>query len=152
LGGNVGGDVNTTSEHERSERSESAKMRSRNRLASFRYAFAGLAYVLRTQRNMWIHAVIAIGVVVLGLWLGLSLVEWALLVLTIALVFTAETANTIVETTIDLITQEHHPLAKVAKDVAAGAVLLSAMAAVVIGLLILGPRLWARLAPLIRPG
>ncbi|MER3514049.1 MAG: diacylglycerol kinase [Chloroflexota bacterium] len=125
-------------------------MRSRNRLASFRYAFAGLAYVLRTQRNMWIHAVIAVGVVALGLWL--SLVEWALLVLTIALVFTAETANTIVETTIDLITQEHHPLAKVAKDVAAGAVLLSAMAAVVIGLLILGPRLWARIAPLIRPG
>lgn len=125
-------------------------MRSRNRLTSFRYAFAGLAYVLRTQRNMWIHVVIAAGVVALGLGLGLSLVEWALLVLTIALVFTAETANTIVETTIDLITQEHHPLAKVAKDVAAGAVLLSAIAAVVIGLLILGPRLWERIAPLLQ--
>ncbi len=152
MGGDTGEDVNTTKGHERSEGGENARMRSRNRLTSFRYAFAGLAYVLRTQRNMWIHVLIAAGVVALGLWLGLSLVEWALLVLTIALVFTAETANTIVETTIDLITQEHHPLAGIAKDVAAGAVLLSAIAAVVIGLLILGPRLWERLAPLVRIG
>lgn len=125
-------------------------MRSRNRLISFRHAFAGLAYVLRTQPNVWIHTAIAAGVVALGLWLGLGLVEWAVLVGTMALVLTAEFANTIVETTIDLITPEYHPLAKVAKDVAAGAVLLSAIAAVVIGLLILGPPLWARIAALPR--
>jgi diacylglycerol kinase len=127
-------------------------MRSRNRLISFRYAFAGLAYVLRTQRNMWIHITIAAGVVALGLWLGLGTVEWAILIVTMALVFTAEFANTIVETTIDLITPEYHSLAKTAKDVAAGAVLLSAIAAVIIGLLVFGPHLWERIAPLIRAG
>jgi diacylglycerol kinase len=123
--------------------------RSRNRLSSFRYAFAGLAYILRTQRNMWIHILIAAGVVALGLWLGLGPVEWAVLAVTIALVFTAEAANTIVETTIDLITQDYHPLAKTAKDVAASVVLLSALGAVVVGLLVLGPPLVQRVVPLL---
>ncbi len=125
-------------------------MRSRNRLISFRYAFAGLAYILRTQRNMWIHIAIAAGVVALGLWLGLGRMEWAILALTMALVFVAEFANTIAETTIDLITPTYHPLAKTAKDVAAGAVLLAALAAVVIGLLILGPHLWDRITAVMR--
>lgn len=125
-------------------------MRSRNRLISFRYAFAGLAYILRTQRNMWIHIAIAAGVIALGLWLGLGRMEWAILALTMALVFVAEFANTMVEATIDLITPTYHPLAKIAKDVAAGAVLLAAIAAVVIGLLILGPHLWDRIAPVMR--
>ena len=71
----------------------------------------------------------------------LDAVRWAVLVLTIALVFFAEMVNTVVEAIVDLVTPEYHPLAKVAKDVSAGAVLVTAMAAVVVGLLILGPPL-----------
>ena len=77
----------------------------------------------------------------MGLWLRLDAVRWAVLVLTISLVFFAEMVNTVVEVIVDLVTPEYHPLAKVAKDVSAGAVLVTAMAAVVVGLLILGPPL-----------
>ena len=114
-------------------------------LHSFRYAFAGLWYALCTQRNARVHLLAAVAVTAMGLWLRLDAVRWAVLVLTIALVFFAEMANTGVEATVDLVTPEYHPLAKVAKDVSAGAVLVTAMAAVVVGLLILGPPLLARL-------
>ena len=114
-------------------------------LQSFRYAFAGLWYALRTQRNARIHLLAAVAVTAMGLWLRLDAVWWAVLVLTISLVFFAEMVNTVVEAIVDLVTPEYHPLAKVAKDVSAGAVLVTAMAAVVVGLLILGPPLLARL-------
>jgi diacylglycerol kinase len=115
------------------------------RMISFRYAFEGWSYVLRTQHNAWIHAAATIAVVVLAFWLELSRVEWSILVLTIALVWIAEFANTALEAVIDLISTDYHPLAKTAKDVAAGAVLISACAAVIVGLIILGPPLWARI-------
>ncbi|MFQ6057380.1 MAG: diacylglycerol kinase family protein [Anaerolineae bacterium] len=120
-------------------------MRSANLLDSFRHAFAGLGHVLRTQRNARIHLLIAVAVVALGLALGLSRWEWAILALTIGFVFVAELFNTVVEAAVDLASPEIHPLARVAKDVAAGAVLLAAIAAVVIGLLILGPHVVHRL-------
>jgi diacylglycerol kinase len=113
--------------------------------ASFRYAFAGIAYLLRTQPNVRIHLVITLAVVVTGLWVGLPTRDWAVIAMTVGLVFTAEAFNTALETTVDLATAEHHPLAKVSKDVGAGAVTLAAIAAVVVGLLLLGPPLWARL-------
>jgi len=116
-------------------------MRRSNLLISFKCAFAGLWYVLRTQRNARIHLFVAVTVVMMGLWLGLSRTEWAVLALTIGTVLAAEVLNTVVEAAVDLATAEYHPLAKVAKDVAAGAVLLTAVAAVVVGLLILGPPL-----------
>jgi diacylglycerol kinase (ATP) len=122
-----------------------AGRRAGSRLASFRYAFAGWWYVLRTQRNAWIHAVIAIAVIAVALWLGVSLRDWAILLLTIALVWVAEFVNTAVEAVVDLLSPDIHPLAKVAKDVAAAAVLIAALAAVGVGLLLLGPPLWARL-------
>lgn len=81
----------------------------------------------------------------MGLWLRLDIQQWAILVLTIALVLFAEMINTVVEAVVDLITEEQHSLAKVAKDVSAGAVLVTAIAAVLVGLLILGPPLLARL-------
>lgn len=118
----------------------------RQRVQSFRYAFAGFWYVLRTQKNAWIHAVFSLAVVALGLWLNLSLTEWALIILTIAIVWMAELLNTAIEALVDLITLEEHPLAKVAKDVSAAAVLLCAFAAVLVGVMILGPPLWQRLA------
>ncbi|HID85982.1 MAG TPA: diacylglycerol kinase family protein [Anaerolineae bacterium] len=119
-------------------------MRSANLLDSFRHAFAGLGHALRTQRNARIHLLIAVGVVALGLWLGLSRWEWVAIVLTIGFVFVAELFNTVVEAVVDLASPEFHPLARAAKDVAAGAVLLAAIASVVIGLLILGPHLVGR--------
>ena len=102
-------------------------------------------HVLRTQRNARIHLSLALVAIVLGLWLGLSRIEWAIIVLTIGLVLAAESFNTVAEAAVDLATAEYHPLAKIAKDVAAGAVLLMAITAVVVGLLILGPPLWAAL-------
>ena len=110
-------------------------------LASFKHAFSGMWHVLRTQRNARIHLSVALVVVALGLWLGLSHTEWAIIALTIGLVLVAEAFNTVAEAAVDLATAEYHPLAKIAKDVAAGAVLLMAIAAVVVGLLILGPPL-----------
>jgi diacylglycerol kinase (ATP) len=115
------------------------------RLASFRHAFRGWWYVLRTQHNTWIHASVTAAVIILGLWLGLPARDWAVLILTIAMVFTAEFINTAIEAVVDLATQEHHPLAKIGKDVGAAAVLIAALAAVLVGLLILGPPLWVRL-------
>ena len=117
-----------------------------SRIRSFRYAFQGWGYVLRTQRNAWIHSAIATVVFLVGLWLELSLQEWAIIVLTAAFVFSAEFINTAIEAVVDLATEDHHPLAKIGKDVGAAAVLVSAMAAVLVGLLILGPPLLQKLA------
>ncbi len=116
-----------------------------SRIQSFRHALRGWAYVMRTQRNAWIHGTAAILVLLLGLWLQLTAHDWAVLILTISMVFAAEFLNTSIEAVVDLATREHHPLAKVGKDVGAAAVLIAALAAVLIGLLILGPPLWARL-------
>jgi diacylglycerol kinase (ATP) len=118
--------------------------RAASRLASFRHAFAGWWHVLRTQRNAWIHAIISTGVLVLGLWLGLNRIEWASLLLTMALVWMAEFVNTALEAVVDLASPDLHPLAKIGKDVGAAAVLVSALTAVIVGLLILGPPLWAK--------
>ncbi len=119
-----------------------------SRLASFRHAFAGWWYMLRTQRNAWIHAVLSTLVFACGLWLGLGRLEWAMIVFAVALVWMAEFVNTALEAVVDLASPDLHPLAKVGKDVAAAAVLVGAATAVLIGLLILGPPLWARLSVL----
>jgi diacylglycerol kinase len=121
-----------------------------SRIVSFGHAFRGWGYVLKTQHNAWIHSVIATVVVLLGLWLKLPPRDWAVLVLTIAVVFTAEFINTAIEAVVDLASPVHHPLAKVGKDVGAAAVLVAALAAVLIGLLLLGPPLWAKLAFMFR--
>jgi diacylglycerol kinase len=120
-------------------------VRSRNILESFRFAFTGLWYALRTQRNTRVHLAIAAVVVVLGLCLNLSYVQWAVLTLTIGFVLVSEMLNTVAETLVDLVSPGYHPLAKVVKDVTAGAVLLTAIISVVVGLLVLGPPLWKRL-------
>ena len=116
-----------------------------SRIAAFGHAFRGWWYVLNTQHNAWIHTAVAIIVLALGLWLKLTARDWAVLVLTIAIVFMAEFLNTAIEAVVDLASPVHHPLAKVGKDVGAGAVLVAALAAVLIGLLILGPPLWQKI-------
>ena len=115
------------------------------RVRSFRYAFEGWWYVIRTQKNAWIHGAASFAVVALCLWLGLSRSDWALIILTIAVVWMAEFMNTALEAIVDMTMPEVHPLAKVAKDVSAAAVLVGACAAVLVGILILGPPLWQRL-------
>ncbi|MCS6908498.1 MAG: diacylglycerol kinase family protein [Anaerolineales bacterium] len=118
----------------------------RSRARSFQHAFAGWWFVIRTQQNAWIHAVASVTVVGLGLWLHLDLQDWAVVLLTIALVWTAEFLNTALEAIATLAADgREHPLAKVGKDVGAAAVLIAAAASVAIGLLILGPPLLERL-------
>ena len=111
---------------------------------SFYFAFAGLTFLFRTQRNARIHAILGTAACGLALWLRISRVEWAVLVFTIALVLILEGLNTAVEAAIDLASPQIHPLAKAAKDLAAGMVLIAAMASVAVGLLILGPPLWRK--------
>jgi len=125
---------------------DGSKREIRQRLYSFQYAFEGLWYVLRTQKNSWIHVLVSLAVIALGLWLRLSRFEWVIIILTIAMVWMAELMNTALEAIVDMTMPETHPLAKVAKDVSAAAVLLGACAAVMVGFLILGPPLWQRLA------
>jgi diacylglycerol kinase len=125
---------------QQSRKSEWAKF-----IAGFGYAFSGLGYALRTQRNARVHFVAAILAILLGIYLHLSTLQFAIIFMVIAGVFITEMLNTVLEICVDLASPEYHPLAKIAKDVAAGAVLLSAMLAVVIALLIFGPPLWVLL-------
>jgi undecaprenol kinase/diacylglycerol kinase (ATP) len=111
----------------------------------FKYAWEGLLYVIRTQPHFRFHAFAALAVTGLALWLDVSTVAWAILLLIIGVVLLAEMFNTALETLVDLVSPDYHPLAKHVKDVAAGAVLLVAILSVLIGLLILGPPLWVRL-------
>lgn len=116
-----------------------------SRLQSFKYAFAGLEHVIRTQKNAWIHAVITALVVCVGIWLALPAQSWAILFLTIGIVWMAECMNTAVEAVLDLVSPQKHPLAKIGKDAAAAAVLVVAFSAVLVGLVILGPPLLEKL-------
>lgn len=116
-----------------------------SRIESFGHAFRGWRHVLKTQHNAWIHAVVAIMVFILAFWLGLPARDWAVIILTVTMVFTAEFINTAIEAVVDLASPVHHPLAKVGKDVGAAAVLIAALAAVFIGLLILGPPLMQKI-------
>lgn len=116
-------------------------MKSPHVFASFKFALEGIVHAFRTQRNFKIHSAITLAVVVAGAVLGVSTDQWAILVLTIALVFVAELVNTSLEAVVDHVSPEFHALAKVAKDCAAGAVFVAAMMAVIIGLLVLGPKL-----------
>jgi undecaprenol kinase len=121
---------------------------SHNLRESFRCAWEGLRYVVHSERNARIHLGSAVIVLLLSAWLQLSDVEWVLIVAAIAIVFAGEMLNTVVELTIDLITHEPNELAKRAKDVAAGAILLASASAAAMGLIILGPKLWFRIAAL----
>ena len=116
-----------------------------SRVDSFRYAFQGWFHFFRTQQNVWIHGVVAFLVFILALWLRLPPRDWAVLILTSGMVFGAEFMNTAIEAVVDLASPDKNPLAKIGKDVGAAAVLIAAIAAFLIGLLILGPPLWSKL-------
>jgi len=109
------------------------------RIQSFGYAFVGIWTMLRSQQNAWVHACATVTVVTMGFLFGISAHEWCLLVLATVAVWTAEGLNTSVEFLADMVSPKFHPLIKHCKDVAAGAVLISAIGAAVIGVLVLGP-------------
>jgi diacylglycerol kinase len=117
----------------------------RRLLRSFYFAFAGLFYLFRTQRNARIELFLGLCAMSVAWWVGISRAEWGVLVLTSFCVIILEGLNTAVEAAVDLASPEIHPLAKTAKDLAAGMVLLAAIASVAVGLIILGPPLWAKL-------
>ena len=119
----------------------SATLGSVSLLRSFGFALEGISYLIRTQRSAQIQ--IAIGAVVLAFaaWLRITALEWAVLAIAIALVLSLEALNTAIELTVTLASPQRHPLAKAAKDVAAGMVLIAAIGSVVVGVVILGPRL-----------
>ena len=115
-----------------------------SRLASFGHALRGLGVLLR-QPNAQIHVVVALGVTALGLALQVSALEWCALALAMALVLGAEALNTAIELVVDMVQPEWHALARDAKDVAAAGVLLCSVGAAVVGLWVLGPKLWTLL-------
>lgn len=115
------------------------------RVQSFGYAFRGWWHVIRTQQNAWIHALVSTTVILMAAWLGVTPRDWAILLLTIAMVWAAEFFNTAIEAVVDLASPSRHPLAEVGKDVGAAAVLIAALAAIGVGFLILGPPLWHRI-------
>ena len=113
------------------------------RLRSIRIAIDGLRQVIITQQNARIHAAATLVVILLGILLSLSRLEWSLLLLVVGFVWAAEIFNTAIEDLVDLISAENTPTAKKIKDISAGAVLVSVIVSIVVGLFIFGPRLWA---------
>ena len=105
-------------------------------IESFNVAFAGIIHVLRTQRNMRLHFLIAVAVLIAALWFDVSKIELIVLLLSIAFVLITEMINTAVESAIDVSTTAFDPMAKLAKDIAAGAVLIASVNAVAIGYLV----------------
>ena len=109
------------------------------RLRSFAYAFAGLSFVLRTQHNAWLHLLASLAVVAAGFALKVNADDWRWLIAAVALVWLAEAINTAFEHLCDVVSPEFHPSVKRAKDIAAAAVLVSAIAAALIGALTFAP-------------
>ncbi len=116
-------------------------MRSRSLLWSFNYAIEGIVYALRTQRNMRIHMFVAILVLAASLFFRIGRLEFIAIVFAVSFVFVSELVNTALEAAVDVATQSFDPLAKVAKDVAAGAVFVSAVNAVIIGYIVFFARI-----------
>jgi diacylglycerol kinase len=125
---------------------ELLKSEGNRRATSFRNAFSGLRRLARTETHFQIHLLAAACAVILAALLGFSRIEWAILVVTISLVLVAEGVNSAIERTLDAITPGFHPLAKAAKDISAGAVLIAAIASVIIALFLYVPKLWALLS------
>lgn len=114
-----------------------------SRWFSFKAALAGIAYMLRTQPNAWIELTAAAVAVIAGLTIGLQRLEWALLGTVICLVLALEAINTAIETVVDLVSPEPHPLAKIAKDTAAGALIFAVLGSLIVAAAIFGPRILA---------
>lgn len=111
------------------------------RLASFRYAFNGIRLLIQKEHNAWIHCFAAICVIVAGVFLGLSPMEWIAVSIVIGAVLAAEAINSAIEALADLVSPEYNVAIKKTKDLAAGAVLITAIAAAIVGFIIFLPKL-----------
>ncbi|RVT65196.1 diacylglycerol kinase family protein [Niallia taxi] len=117
------------------------RIKKNSQLSSFRLAFLGICSAFMKERNLRIHFCLMAIVVILGFFCHISLHEWMFIFIAIGLVISMELMNTALERVVDLVTKEYHPLAKQAKDIAAGAVLFSAIIALLIGIIIILPKL-----------
>lgn len=111
-----------------------------SRLKSIRIALEGIKYVLITQQNAWIHGAFTLAVILFALLLRITRVELVSLLLVIGLVWTAEIFNTAMEVLVDMVSPEHSQGAKIIKDISAGAVLISAIISVLVGIMVFGPK------------
>jgi diacylglycerol kinase len=117
------------------------------RIRSFRYAINGLCRMIRCQHNARIHLAATFAAIALGFFFNLSRFEWCWIVVAIAIVWTAEALNTAFEFLADAASPNFHPIVKDAKDVAAGAVLITAIGAVIIGVIVFWPHVMALFMP-----
>jgi diacylglycerol kinase len=106
------------------------------------YALEGISFAIRTERNFRFHCFAAVIAVILGFWMSISATEWCMILLSIGIVMSAELVNTAIEQAVNLISPDVHPVAKAAKDTAAAAVTVAALAAAGVGLVVFGPPLW----------
>lgn len=120
---------------------EKKKFGFKRMIKSFGYSLEGLRYAFCHEQNIWIHLLATVVVLILGIYLKLNLIEWLLVIFAIGLVISAELLNTALEATVDLVTTNIHPLAKLAKDTASAAVLVLAFTALLVGLLIFGTKI-----------
>jgi diacylglycerol kinase len=114
----------------------------KSRWESIKIAWGGFRRVISTEKNTWVHATLTGIVILLGIWLSISRLEWAILTLVIGLVWIAEFFNTALEVLVNLVSPGQNQLAKTCKDISAAAVLIAAALSIIIGFLILGPPLW----------
>jgi diacylglycerol kinase len=121
---------------------ENKPFRISDRAKSFSYALQGVATFFRTQHNAWIHLIAAVIAVALGVWFDIGSARWCMVIIAIAMVFITEMLNTAVEFLTDLVSPQFHPLAKMAKDVAAASVLFAAIAAGIIGMIVFLPEMF----------
>lgn len=120
---------------------EKTKWHNKDFFKSFKFASSGIWYTISTQRNLKIQILFALLVIIFGIFLKISIMEWALIIFAIMFVVFAEMINTAIESTVDLYTEEVNEKAKIAKDVAAGAVLIASINSVAIGSLIFGNKI-----------
>lgn len=114
-------------------------MNFRRLFASFKFAWKGIILLLQNEQNAWIHFLASLLVILLGFYFSISTTEWIACIICIAMVFTAEGFNTAVENLVDLVSPDQHPLAGKVKDLAAGAVLIAAIGAAIVGCIIFLP-------------
>lgn len=117
------------------------KEKTKKLINSFKYAFSGIITSFKTERNMKIHTLITVLVIIMGILLKISKTEWIICIFAISMVISAELFNTAIETIVDMITTEKNEKARIAKDISAGAVLMTAMGAAIVGLIIFIPKL-----------
>lgn len=120
---------------------EKTKWHNKDFFKSFKFAISGMFYTISTQRNLKIQVMFAILAILFGIFLKISILEWAILIFAIMFVLFAEMINTAIESTVDLCTEEFSEKAKIAKDVAAGAVLVASINSVAMGVLIFGNKM-----------